>query len=112
MRPRISSPEQLVNTSSPSAQGGPLVAAVNPANPVNPVNNPNATLIAGTNVRLPTFNGNGTEDPKQHWFLSKEIQMVCLVNNDDIQKAQMIMNLKGRALDWYMKYCVVPLGYP
>ena len=38
--------------------------------------------------------------------------MVSLINNDDIQKAQMIMTLRGCALDWYMKYYVVPLGQP
>ena len=38
--------------------------------------------------------------------------MVRLINNDDIHKAQMITTLRGRALDWCMKYCVVPLGQP
>ena len=38
--------------------------------------------------------------------------MVCLVNNDDIQKEKMITTLWGHALDWYMKYCVVLLGQP
>ena len=32
--------------------------------------------------------------------------------NDDIQKEKMITTLRGRALDWFMKYCVVSLGQP
>ena len=76
------------------------------------MNNPNATLMVGTYVRLPTFNGNGTEDLEQHWFLYEEVWTICLVKNDDIQKAQIITTLWGHALDWYMKYCVVPLRQP
>ena len=114
VRPRSSSPKHYVNINGPSvrigAQGIPSVTPVNPVNPGTPVNNPNATLIVGTDVRLPTFNGNGTEDLEQHWFLYEAVWMVHLVNNDDIQKAQIIMTLWVRMLDWYMKYCVVPLG--
>ena len=73
VRPRSSSPEPCVNTSSPSArtgiQGIPSVTPLNPTNLGNPVNNPSTTLMAGTNVRLLTFNRNGTEDLEQHWFL-------------------------------------------
>ena len=36
--------------------------------------------------------------------------MVHLVNNDDIQKAQMITTLRGHGLDLHMQYYVVPLG--
>ena len=67
VRPRSSSPELLVNTSSPSvgngAQGGPSVTPVNPTNPGNTVKNPSATLMERRDVRLPTLNGNGIEDP-------------------------------------------------
>ena len=103
MRPKSSSPEHLVNTSSPSvrtgAQGGPSVTPLNPANSRNLVNTPNTALMVGTYVRLPTFNGNGTEDPEQHWFLCEAVWTICLVNNDDIWKAQMITTLQGRVLD-------------
>ena len=70
VRPRISSPERIVNTSSPSgetsAQGIPSTILVNLVNLGSPVNNPSATLMEGTDVRLPTFNGNAMEDPKEH----------------------------------------------
>ena len=38
--------------------------------------------------------------------------MVCLISNDHIQNAQVIMTLWGHVLDFYMKYCVLPLGKP
>ena len=68
VRPRSSSLEPYVKTSSLSVgtgvQGSPSVTPINPTNPGNPVNNPSTTLMVGTNVRIPTFNGNGTEDPE------------------------------------------------
>ena len=30
----------------------------------------------------------------------------------DLKKAQMITSLRGRVLDWFMKYCIVPIGAP
>ena len=72
VRPRSSSPEPLVNTSNPSvrtgAQGSPSAIPVNLINPGNPVNNSSTTLMAGTDVRLPTFNGNGIEDIISGWY--------------------------------------------
>ena len=66
-RPRSPSPEPLVNTSSPSVGTGekeiPSAIPINPVNSGGPMNNPNATLMVGIDIRLPTFNGNGTEDP-------------------------------------------------
>ena len=49
--------------------------------------------MAMTDVRLPTFNGNGMEDPEQYWFLCEAVWMVCLVRGSDVKKAQMIMTL-------------------
>ena len=44
------------------------------ATQLNPTpENLNANLMATTYVRLPTFNGNGTEGPKQHWFLCEAV---------------------------------------
>ena len=83
------------------------------APPLNPVPEyPNANSMAVTDVRLPTFNGNGMEDPKQHWFLYEAIWMVCLFHGADVKKAQMITTLRGRALDWFMKFCAAPAGTP
>ena len=46
------------------------------------------------------------EEPKQHWFLCEAVWMVRLVHGVDVKKAQMITTLRGRALDWFMKFCV------
>ena len=61
--------------------------------------NPNTNSMAAIDVRLPTFNGNGTEYPEQHWFLCEVVWMVCSVHNVDIKKAQTITTLRGCALD-------------
>ena len=68
--------------------------------------------MAGANIPLPTFNGNGAEYPKQHWFLCEVVWTVRQVQNQDIRKAQMIMSLRGRLLDWFMKFFIVPVGDP
>ena len=70
----------------------------------------NANPMAAINIQLPKFNGNGMEDPEQHWFLCEVVWMVCLVHGDDVKKAQMITTLRGRALDWFMKFSVAPAG--
>ena len=72
--------------------------------------NLSATLMARTNVRLPTFNGNGTEDLEQYWFLCEAVWMVRLVHNADIKKAQMITTLRGHTLNWFMNFCATPIG--
>ena len=66
--------------------------------------NLDANSMDATDVWLPTFNGNGMEDPEQHWFFCEAIWMVCLVDNVDIKKVQMIITLRGRTLDWFMKF--------
>ena len=68
--------------------------------------------MAGHDIRLPRFNGNGAEDPEQHWFLSEVVWMVFQVHNAYIGKAQMITTLRGCALDWFMKFFLVPIGTP
>ena len=68
--------------------------------------------MAVASIWLPTFNGNGAEDPEQHWFLYEVVWMVRLEHNADIKKEHMIMNLRVRALDWFMKLCAAPAGTP
>ena len=58
--------------------------------PLNPLlGNLDANSMDGVDIRLPTFNGNGTKDPEQHWVLCEAVWMVRLVHNADIKKAQM-----------------------
>ena len=117
-RVRIGSPscEPLLRTSSSSGetgvQGGPPTVLVNPVDSGNSVNNLDASIMARTDVRLPTFTGDGTEDPEKHWFLCEAIWMVHLVHNTDIKKGQMITTLRGHALDWFMNFYAVLDGTP
>ena len=74
--------------------------------------NPDAKSMDGVDIQLPTFNGNGEKYPEQHWFIYEVVWMVHLVQNVELNKAQMIATLRARALDWFMKFYVVPLGTP
>ena len=84
VRSRTSSPERVVNTDSAStttsAQG--ISPSLNYS-----LDNLDANLMARAHIRLPTFNGNGAEDPEQHWFLCEACWMVLLVHNEDLNKA-------------------------
>ena len=109
VRSRASSPERVVNIDSASiatsAQGSPP--------PLNySLDNLDANSMARSDIRLPTFNGNGAENPEQHWFLCEAIWMVHQVHNVDIKKEKMVTTLQGHVLDWFMKLFVVPVGTP
>ena len=60
--------------------------------------------MAGDNVKIPLFQGNGTEDPKQYWFLCEVVRIVKQVQDDDIKKGKLAVTFRGRALEWYMKF--------
>ena len=109
VRSRASSPERIFNIDSVS-----IVTRVEEGTP--PLNylpdNLDANSMAGEDIRLPTFNGNGAEDPKQCCFLSEVVWMVRLVQNAYLLKAQMITSLKSHPLDYFMKFYVVPPGTP
>ena len=62
-------------------------------------------------IKLPIFNGNGMEDREQHWFLCDAIRTVGQIQDENIKKAQIIMTLQVCALDRYMKFSIVPVGF-
>ena len=68
--------------------------------------------MARKDIKLPIFNGNGLEDPEKNWFVCEAVWTVQHVQHEAIKKAQMITTLRGRALDWYMKFSMVPTGVP
>ena len=68
--------------------------------------------MEGNEAKLPLFHGNGTEDPKQYWFLCEEVWTLGKTTNDDIKKGQLEKTLQSHALDWYMKFIQVPMGIP
>ena len=109
VRSRASSPERIFNIDSVSIatrvqEGTPPLKSF--------IDNLDANSMAGVDIRLPTFNGNGAEDPKKCWFLGEVVWMVRLVQNVDLLKGQMITSLKSHALDYFMKFYVVPPGTP
>ena len=106
-RSRVSSPERNANTNGSIT----MTSKKEGSHPLNPFpKNLDSNSTAGAAIRLPTFNGNGAEDPKQHWFLCEVVWMVRLVHNANIKKAQMITNLRGRTLDWFINFSVAPIG--
>ena len=75
------------------------------------LNVPTANTMAGTDIKLSIFNGNGLEVPKKHWFLCEVVWTVREVQDEKIKKAQMITTLRGHALDQYMIFSIVPVGF-
>ena len=96
VRSRSLSPERVVHTDSASTMN---TAQGIPPSVIYSLDNTDAKSMAGEDIRLPTFNGNGAEDPEQHWFLCEAVCMVRQVHNADIKKVQMIMNPRGCTLD-------------
>ena len=68
--------------------------------------------MEGDNTKLPLFHRNGTDDPEQYWSLSKAVWTVRQAMDDDVKKGQLATTLRGRVLDWYMKFTQVPTRTP
>jgi hypothetical protein len=62
-------------------------------------------------MRLPTFRGDGSEDPDQHWFLCEAVWSIKNVTDEAVKRAQFSTTLRDRALRWYMK-CVQGIAQP
>ena len=56
------------------------------------------------NIKLPIFRGTGLKDPYQHWFLCEAVWSVKKVTGNDIKMEQLMITLRDRALNWFMKY--------
>jgi hypothetical protein len=54
-------------------------------------------------MRLPTFRGDGSEDPDQHWFLCEAVWSIKNVTDEAVKRAQFSTTLRDHALRWYMK---------
>ena len=66
--------------------------------------------MVGDEMKLPIFHGNRTDDPEQYWLLCEAVWTARQIVDDDIKKIQFATTLKGRALDWYMRFMQVPQG--
>ena len=68
--------------------------------------------MEGDKLKLPLFQGNGTEDQEQYQSLCEAIWTMRQTMNDDVKKAQLVMNIQGNTLSWYMNIVQVPMGTP
>jgi hypothetical protein len=49
-------------------------------------------------MRLPTFRGDGSEDPEQHWFLCEAMWSIKNITDKAVKQAQFSTTLRYRAL--------------
>ena len=66
--------------------------------------------MVGDEMKLPMFHGNGIDDPEQYWFLCEAVQIARQIVDDDIKKIQLATTLRGRVLEWYMRFMQVHQG--
>jgi hypothetical protein len=55
-------------------------------------------------MRLPTFRGDGSEDPDKHWFLCEAVWSIKNVTDESVKRSQFSTTLRDRALSWHMKF--------
>jgi hypothetical protein len=55
-------------------------------------------------MRLPTFRGDGSEDPDQHWFLCEHVWSIKNITDEAFKRAQFSTTLRDLTLRWYMKF--------
>ena len=65
VRSRVSSLERTTNSDKPGTVTN-MLESMPPLNPL--LENSDANSISGVDIQLPTFNGNGAEDPEKHWL--------------------------------------------
>jgi hypothetical protein len=53
-------------------------------------------------IRLPEFQGEAAEDPKNHLFICEKIWEAKQITVEDTKIVQLAIMLRDRALDWYM----------
>ena len=107
VRSRDLYPSGFVNTSSTNVvdSGHGSLASQNSIPNVSAV-----STMPAIDIKFPIFNGNGLEDLEKHWFLRESVWAMLQVQDNKIKKEQLITTLRGRVLDWYMKFSIVPVG--
>ena len=53
----------------------------------------------GDEVKLPLFHGNMTKDLEQYWFLCEVVWTVRQITDDEVNKGQLAITLRGHPLD-------------
>jgi hypothetical protein len=54
-------------------------------------------------MRLPIFQGDGSEDTDKHGFLCEAMWNIKSITNKAVKRTQFITTLRDRTLSWYMK---------
>jgi hypothetical protein len=63
-------------------------------------------------LRLPKFQGVGSEDPEKHMFFYETIWAAKNVQDEAVKIAKLVRTFRVRALVWYMKIqCITPIGH-
>lgn len=83
---------------------GSGIKSMTPGSSIVPSFTTSKTVMAGGEMKLPVFHGNGLEDPQQHWFLSEIVWRVKQVIDANMKVAQLATTFRDRALSWYMKF--------
>lgn len=60
-------------------------------------------------LRMPVFNGNGSQDREQHMFVCEAIWTAKQVHDQNAQIMQLVTTFRDRALVWYMKFHTMTL---
>jgi hypothetical protein len=73
--------------------------------PTSPGGGTTQNTMAGLDntLRMPEFQGVGSEDPEQHLFVCETIWVVKNVQDEATNIVQLETMFRGRALVWYMK---------
>jgi hypothetical protein len=99
-------------SSSNQSSGSSAQSQSQPTSPRGGTTQRNMAGVDNT-LRLPEFQGVGSEDPEQHLFVCETIWAAKNVQDEAVKIAQLETTFRGRALVWYMKLqSTTPTGQP
>lgn len=78
--------------------------ALSPSTPTHPTPPPPPKAGMATTIKLPTFQGVGSEEPIRFWFLIKSVWDEQGIIDENIKKATLVSALQDHALTRYIKY--------
>ena len=58
----------------------------------------------GDDIKLLVFQGIGTEDPDQHFFLCEVVWSIKKVQDNDTKRVQLATTFRDRTLTWFTKF--------
>jgi hypothetical protein len=91
---------KLSNQSNLSHQNAQRTVTSNPPH----TQSGNLGISMADDMRLPTFRGDGYEDPDHHRFLCEAMWSMKNITDKTVKRAHFKTTLRDRALSWYMKF--------